>query len=67
MFGLYLLLNGTERLLVECMRVNKPYNIFGIQSTQAQFIAMMLMVGGAALMIISTLKSNKANTIKIEP
>ncbi len=67
MFGLYLLLNGTERLLVECMRVNKPYNILGIQSTQAQFIAMMLMLGGTTLMIFSKLKNNKANTTNIEP
>ena len=42
MFGIYLALNGIERLWIERLRVNKDYRILGFQSTQAQFIASLL-------------------------
>lgn len=51
MFGLYLVLNGLERYFVEGIRVNQEYNLFGIRSTQAQIIAMCLMLAGAILMV----------------
>ena len=56
MFGLYLMLNGAERILIECMRVNRPYSILGIRSTQAQFIAGLLIIGGALLMWVASAK-----------
>ena len=46
MFGLYLFLNGLERFFVEMIRVNKTYIILGIHSTQAEIIAVMLMIAG---------------------
>ena len=56
MFGIYMSLNGLERLFIEKLRVNKFYNILGFQSTQAQFIAILLIFGGMVLIIYSQLK-----------
>jgi len=53
MFGIYLLLNGLERLIIECIRVNRPYNILGFNSTQAQLIAVMLMLTGAVIIFFA--------------
>jgi prolipoprotein diacylglyceryltransferase len=56
MFGIYMSLNGLERLFIEKLRVNKFYNILGFQSTQAQFIAILLILGGMVLIMYSQLK-----------
>ena len=56
MFGLYLLLNGLERILIEKMRVNNPYIIWGVEATQAQLIAFGLMIAGVLLVLLATLK-----------
>ncbi len=66
MFGLYLLLNGAERLMIECMRVNRPYSILGIRSTQAQFIAVLLMIAGAVMMWVAHVKHKKTSVQNIE-
>jgi len=50
MFGLYLVLNGLERWFIETIRVNTPYNVLGIETTQAQFIALLLVLSGISLM-----------------
>jgi phosphatidylglycerol:prolipoprotein diacylglycerol transferase len=46
MFCLYLVLNGTERLLIECIRINPRYMVLGINMTQAQIIASLMILGG---------------------
>jgi prolipoprotein diacylglyceryltransferase len=46
LFSIYLILNGIERFLIEEVRINKPYEIIGIQFTQAQIIAIGLMILG---------------------
>lgn len=46
MFSLYLLLNGVERFLVETIRVNTTYSIFGIHPTQAELISAGLVITG---------------------
>jgi len=51
LFGLYILLAGIERLLIESIRVNTAYEIFGRSITQAQIIASLCLVGGVAVMI----------------
>lgn len=56
MFGIYLSLNGFERLFIEKLRVNKFYDILGFQSTQAQFIAVLLIIGGIILLSYSQVK-----------
>jgi phosphatidylglycerol---prolipoprotein diacylglyceryl transferase len=46
MFSLYLLLNGIERFLIEQIRVNTLYHIFGKGITQAQIISSIFIVLG---------------------
>lgn len=45
-FSLYLIFNGIERFLVETIRVNTKYHIFGLEPTQAELISLLLVVGG---------------------
>lgn len=57
LFGLYLILNGLERFLIEKIRVNSTYSIFGFHPTQAELISSFLVIAGAILMIRSNKKS----------
>ena len=50
LFGLYLLLVGVERLLIEFIRVNSTYSLFGVEVTQAQLIAAACVVAGLVIM-----------------
>ncbi|WP_207512696.1 prolipoprotein diacylglyceryl transferase [Longitalea luteola] len=49
LFGVYLIVNGIERFFVEQIRVNTKYSIFGFHPTQAEIIAVCLVLAGAAL------------------
>ena len=53
MTGLYFILNGAERFLIEKIRVNNTYSIFGFHPSQAQIIATALMVFGFIVIVIS--------------
>jgi prolipoprotein diacylglyceryltransferase len=44
LFALYLFMNGLSRFLVEKIRVNTTYDIFGFHPTQAELIAVALMI-----------------------
>ncbi len=46
LFGIYLAVNGSERFLVESIRVNKVYSLFGLHPSQAQIIAIILIIIG---------------------
>ena len=46
LFFLYLVFNGTERFLIEKIRVNPEYTNFGITYTQAELIAVILFLIG---------------------
>ena len=59
MFGIYLVLNGVERFVVELVRVNKAYNVSGITLSQAQEIALMLIVAGLVTIIYAKLTHKK--------
>lgn len=48
--GVYLLLSGVERYLIEQIRVNSVYNIFGSQWTQAELISLAMIALGGYLM-----------------
>lgn len=48
LFSVYLLLNGMERFLIEKIRVNTQYHIFGYGITQAQIISFTLIILGIA-------------------
>jgi phosphatidylglycerol:prolipoprotein diacylglycerol transferase len=47
LFSLYLVLNGAERILIEQIRVNPEYALFGLTPTQAEIIAVLLILAGA--------------------
>ncbi|MBS1495833.1 MAG: prolipoprotein diacylglyceryl transferase [Bacteroidetes bacterium] len=52
MFGIYLILNGIERFCVELIRVNKTYQVFGLHPSQAEIIAILLIISGLACIFI---------------
>ncbi|MGI4022467.1 MAG: prolipoprotein diacylglyceryl transferase [Janthinobacterium lividum] len=60
MFGIYLILNGAERFLIELIRVNTKYHVAGIAFTQAEFISAVLAIFGT-IMIVSALTKQKPN------
>jgi len=49
LFAIYLVVNGLERLLIEQIRVNTKYTIFGLHPTQAELISGLLIVSGIFL------------------
>ena len=52
--GIYFMLNGTERFLIEKIRVNTTYIIGGHAITQAEIISSLLFLGGLSLFIYVT-------------
>lgn len=51
LFAVYLIVNGIERFFIEKIRVNTTYNIFGFHPTQAELIAVALIIFGIILYI----------------
>jgi prolipoprotein diacylglyceryltransferase len=51
LFGLYLLLNGLERFVIEKIRVNTTYKLGFWNPTQAEIIALVLMILGFAIIM----------------
>ena len=49
MAGLYLIFNGTERFLIEKIRVNAKYNFGSLGVTQAEIISFVLIICGMVL------------------
>jgi phosphatidylglycerol:prolipoprotein diacylglycerol transferase len=60
MFGLYLVLNGFERFFIEKIRVNHLYTVLGFQLSQAEIIALFLILAGVILIVIAKMKFSKA-------
>lgn len=54
LFSLYLVFNGVERFLIEKIRVNNEFELFGLVFTQAEFIAVAIMLTGVAGLAITT-------------
>jgi len=57
MIGLYLVLNGAERFLIEKIRVNNTYSLLGFHPSQAQIISSALMVAGIIFIVLAKLNS----------
>ena len=55
-----MILNGAERFLIEKIRVNNTYDIFGFHPTQAELISTGLIIGG---ILMYTLR-RKYSTVK---
>jgi phosphatidylglycerol---prolipoprotein diacylglyceryl transferase len=49
LFGLYVMLTAVERFLIELIRVNNEFPLFGLQVTQAQVISVLLFLGGLVI------------------
>jgi prolipoprotein diacylglyceryltransferase len=47
-FFTYMILNGAERFLIEKIRVNEKYDLFGLHWSQAQYISVLFVAGGIA-------------------
>lgn len=63
MFGIYMILAGVERFLVELIRVNTKYHVAGIPFTQAELISLFLVIGGLAL-IFTGVNNVKKKAVK---
>ncbi len=50
-FGVYLIINGLERFLIEKIRVNYQYNLGFMRITQAEIISFGLIIAGCILLI----------------
>ena len=44
LFGIYLMVNGLERFIIEKIRVNTTYDIFGHEITQAEIISLFYLL-----------------------
>lgn len=55
LFCIYLVFNGAERFLIETIRVNTTYSIFGLHPTQAELIsALFILTGFAGIVYFSS-------------
>ena len=62
-FFLYVFLNGLERFFIEKIRTNPDITIFGIEATQAEYVAFLLMLIGVIGMVWVYLKRPVTNTL----
>lgn len=60
MWSVYLIFNGAERFMIETIRVNSKYHVFGLGFTQAELISTILVLLGV-IGIIWSLKNEKKN------
>ncbi len=63
MFFAYLALNGLERLLIEQIRVNSTFSLLGMHITQAELIAVILMMIGVIGFL--TIKKAEKHVLKL--
>jgi phosphatidylglycerol:prolipoprotein diacylglycerol transferase len=59
LFGIYMIMAGVERFLIELIRVNTRYVVAGISFTQAEMISVIMVLGGAALIYFGTTRYKK--------
>lgn len=52
LFGIFLILNGVERFLIEFIRINERHTILGIELSFSQYIAIGLMVLGVGIVLL---------------
>jgi phosphatidylglycerol:prolipoprotein diacylglycerol transferase len=58
LFSIYLLLAGFERMLIEKIRVNTRYDVWGAHITQAEAISFLLIIAGL-IGVLATLRTNR--------
>lgn len=57
--GIYFILNGLERFLIEKIRVNNQYHFFGIHPSQAEVISFLLIILGIIIIILVQFRSSR--------
>ncbi|MEO5890874.1 MAG: prolipoprotein diacylglyceryl transferase family protein [Ferruginibacter sp.] len=57
--GIYFILNGLERFLIEKIRVNNQYHFFGIHPTQAEIISFFLILTGILIIITVQVRASR--------
>lgn len=67
LFSLYLVLAGAQRLLIEQIRVNVTFDVFGVMATQAEVISVGLMVAGAVGLWLTTKERVSLNPSEARP
>jgi phosphatidylglycerol:prolipoprotein diacylglycerol transferase len=60
LFFLYVLLNGIERFFIEKIRTNPDISLFGMEATQAEYVAGLLILTGIAGMVYLWRNGQKA-------
>ncbi|MCW3091321.1 MAG: diacylglyceryl transferase [Ferruginibacter sp.] len=55
--GIYFILNGLERFMIEKIRVNNQYHFFGIHPTQAEIISFFLILTGIIIIALVQLRA----------
>ncbi len=50
-FGIFLVMNGIERFLIETIRVNNRFGIMGFEVTQAEIISALLLLTGIGVIV----------------
>jgi phosphatidylglycerol---prolipoprotein diacylglyceryl transferase len=60
LFSLYIVLAGVERFLIEKIRVNIKYSVFGFELTQAEVIATLFIVGGGIMLYLRSRRREPA-------
>lgn len=65
LFCIYLILNGIERFLIEHIRINKLYDVLGMKLTQAEIIAVLLILIGFAGFVFFRKRSLRRPTLSV--
>ncbi|HNQ12107.1 MAG TPA: prolipoprotein diacylglyceryl transferase [Bacteroidia bacterium] len=61
LFGIYLIFTGTERFLIEKIRINNKFEYFGYTFTQAELIALMIVLTGIVLIYFVNKKKKQSH------
>lgn len=61
LFSIYLMFNGTERFLIEKIRVNNQFTYFGLTFTQAELISTLIFITGLIFMITFVMQHKRKN------
>lgn len=64
LFAMYLIMNGLSRFLIEKIRVNPPYDLFGLEVTQAEIISTVLILLGIAGVVFFWFEQKKKRHLK---
>jgi phosphatidylglycerol:prolipoprotein diacylglycerol transferase len=63
MFGIYLIVTGTERFLIEFIKVNKRFTFLGLNTSQAQLIAACFILSGICWLTVIQVKRNASTPL----